>query len=122
MRLRWAAAYADGREVTGQLPQEQPGAAVPRYGLRRFTLLQGTPDVGWSTVLTVELADHERLVFRRRVVTPAFSVAAASLKTLIVGVHDTQSNVTALNYLNGDGTITMRVATGDVAPEPHEVG
>lgn len=122
MVLRWAAAYADGREVSGQLPEDLPGAAVPRDGLRKFTLSQGTRDLGWTPILAVDLADHERLVFRRRLMTPAFAAAAPAPIGLIVGSYDTTTDRSSLLYLHGDGTMSLRVATADVAPEPHEVG
>lgn len=122
MLLRWAAAYADGREVTGQLPEELPGGSVPREGLRRFDMMQGSRDLGWTPILRVELADHERLVFRRRMMTGAFAAAAPVPVGLIVGSYDTRTDSSSLLYLHGDGTMTLRAATADVVPEPHEVG
>lgn len=121
--LAWAATYADGRTITGQLPEELPGAAVPREGLTGFELAQGSQDAGWTRILAVELAEHERLVFRRRMqVDPLAQGAGPAAVALIVGTYDLRTDAFSLLYLNGDGTMTLRAAMADVAVEAHEVG
>lgn len=119
--LRWAAHYGDGRSITGLLPDRLPGD-IPRNGMVALELAQGSADAGWVPILTVHLADHERLVFHRRMVTPAFTAAVPQAIGLIVGSYDTHTDRSSLLYLHGDGTMSLRVATADVAPEPHEVG
>lgn len=119
--LAWIATYEDEKQINGQLPDELPGAAVPRAGLRAFTLVQGNHDSGWSPILQVDLADHERLIFRRRMQASLLG-GPASAVGLIVGSYDTRSDVCSLVYLHGDGTMSLRCATADVRPEPHEVG
>lgn len=89
--------------------------------MTRFDLLQGNPDSGWTPILAVDLAEHERLVFRRRMQASLLG-GPASAVGLIVGSHDTQSGRTSLVYLHGDGTMSLRCATADVEVEPHEVG
>lgn len=122
MLLAWTALYTDGRTVTGRLPEDLPGASVPRDGLVSFTLAQGSPDAGWTPILTVDLAEHERLVFRRRMMSSTgFSALVPQAVGLIVGSYDTTTDRSSLLYLHGDGTMSLRVATADVAPEPHEV-
>lgn len=119
--LAWVARYADDSTVIGHLPDELPGAHVPRAGMVRFDLLQGNEDQGWTPILAVDLAPHERLVFRRRMQASLLG-GPASAVGLIVGSHDTRLNRTSLVYLHGDGTMSLRCATADVTPEPHEVG
>lgn len=118
--LAWVASYADGRQINGRLPEQLPGAAVPRDGLIRFELLQGNPDNGWTPILAVDLAEHERLVFRRRMMTTPLAHITAQAIGLIVGSYDTRADTYSLLYLHGDGAMTLRAATSDVAVEPHE--
>ena len=119
--LAWIARYADDTTITGHLPEELPGAAVPRPGMTRFDLLQGNHDSGWTPILAVDLAEHERLVFRRRMQSSLLG-GPASAVGLIVGSYDTRSDVCSLVYLHGDGTMSLRCDLADVRPEPHEVG
>lgn len=119
--LRWAAHYGDGRSITGLLPDHLPGD-IPRDGMVALQLAQGSQDTGWTPILTVHLADHERLIFKRRMVTAALTAAAPLPIGLILGTYDTQTDCFALAYLNGDGTMDLRASTADVVLEPHEVG
>lgn len=118
--LAWAARYADDRVVSGRLPDELPGAAVPRQGMTRFDLVQHGP-MGVAVILSVELAEHERLVFKRRMRANLLTGESGAV-ALVIGVYDTRTDGCSLVYLNGDGTMALRCATGDIRPEPHEAG
>lgn len=122
--LAWAARYEDERVITGRIAEDLPGAAVPRHGMKRFDLLQGSDVDGWALIFYVELADHERLVFKRRMQGALLNggVGSVGAVAIIVGVYDTRTDSVAVNHFSGDGTICLRCATADVRPEPHEVG
>ena len=117
--LAWEACYADGRKIAGRLPGQLPGVA-PREGMVRFVLAQGSQDSGWVPLLAVELADHENLVFKRRMQSVIFGPGQAV--ALIAGIYDKNAGrITSALYLHGDGTMTLRSATADVEADPHEV-
>lgn len=117
--LAWGVRYADGRTITGKLPEELPGVC-PREGMVRFDLLQGNEDAGWTPILAIELAEHENLVFKRRMQSVNFGPGQAV--GLIAGIYDKHAGrVTAALYLHGDGTMTLRSVTADVEADPHEV-
>lgn len=120
--LAWAVSYADGRSITGRLPQELPGAA-PREGLTRFDLLQGSDQAGWSLIFTVELSPHERLIVRRQMQgSLMLGLSDAHATALKIGVYDTRTDGCSIVTFNGDGTMVLRAAASDLRPEPHEIG
>ena len=121
--LAWAVSYADGRSITGRLPQDLPGGAVPRDGLTSFHLLQGSEAQGWSLIFAVELAEHERLVFHRTMRgNPLLGLADAHAVALRIGIYDSRTDRCSIVTFNGDGSMVLNVATSQVRPEPHEVG
>lgn len=88
--------------------------------MTRLDLLQGNQDAGWTPILAVELAEHENLVFKRRLQSVNFGPGQAV--GLIGGIYDKHAGrVTAALYLHGDGTMTLRSGTADVEADPHEV-